>query len=203
MTENSGFAAFAMFHAFKLHFTGNYDYIKYKGKTNVSKTTFMSRKDKYQFYKLSRKYSLDDLRDFYISNFIVDDIQWIGDISGPSGEENYKKWQKTQQSLTYVFENDIIKLLDKYGIKGEMLFRVDGNHYPKLLEEVMRDEVKLETLIILNDNTNFVEKHWLPRIEDDIVWPQWYKKIIKYTPFLHYDKQSFKNILKTKIQDYV
>ena len=52
MTENTGFAAFALYNALKLHFTSDsYDYFKYHGKTNVSKQTFTTRKDKYQFYK--------------------------------------------------------------------------------------------------------------------------------------------------------
>ena len=62
MTENTGFAAYALWNALKLHFTSDsYDYFKYNGKTNVSKQTFSIRKDKYQFYKLSRKYSLEEL----------------------------------------------------------------------------------------------------------------------------------------------
>ena len=65
MTENTGFAAFAMWNALKLHFTSDsYDYFKYNGKTNVSKQSFTTRKDKYQFYKLSRKYSLEDFINF-------------------------------------------------------------------------------------------------------------------------------------------
>jgi len=84
MIENSGFAAFAMFHALKLHFTSDsYDYVKYNGKTNVTKTTFSTRKDKYSFYRLSRKFGLTELRDYYIANFMVEDIQWVGDILGP------------------------------------------------------------------------------------------------------------------------
>ena len=62
MTENTGFAAFALYNALKLHFTSeSYDYFKYNGKTNVSPQSFMTRKDKYQFYKLSRKYNPEEL----------------------------------------------------------------------------------------------------------------------------------------------
>ena len=65
MTENTGFAAFALYNALKIHFSSDsYDFFKYNGKTNVSKQSFTTRKDKYSFYKLSRKYSLEDLRDF-------------------------------------------------------------------------------------------------------------------------------------------
>ena len=203
MNDNSGFAAFAMWNALKLHFTSDsYDYFKYNGKTNVSKQTFSTRKDKYQFYKLSRKYSLNELKDFYVATFLVDNNHWVGDLLTPQGEENYRKWQKVQQALTYTFENDIIYLLDKYGIKGEEIFRVDQGNFPKLLEEVMRGDVHLETLILLNNNTGFLEQHWVPRIKDDIIWPEWLRKVVKYTPFLHYDKNKVKQILKEKVKEY-
>ena len=96
----------------------------------------------------------------------------------------------------------IIYLLDKYGTKGEEIFRVDRGQYPKLLIELMEGKVGLETVAILNDISGFIENHWKPRIDDDIIWPQWETKIKKYTPFLHYDKEKFKQILKDKVKEY-
>ena len=204
MTENTGFAAFAMYNSFKLHFTSNsYDYFKYHGKTNVTKENFMRRKDRYSFYKLSRKYSIDELKEYLVANFVYGTSTWVGDLLTPEGEDAHKKWQKIHQSLTYTFENDMDYLLDKYGIKSEEIFRVDRGQHPALLKEVMAGSVKIETLVILNDLTNFVEGHWQPRIEDDVVWPNWYLKIKKYTPFVTFDKTKFKNILKEKIQEYM
>jgi len=201
MIENSGFAAFAMFHALKLHFTSNsYDYIKYNGKTNVTKTTFSTRKDKYSFYRLSRKFGLTELKDYYIANFLVDDVQWVGDILGPESEENYKKWQKRIQSLTYTFENDIIILLDKVENPNDLLV-VKNNEFPKLMQYATQGDISLETLIILDDIMNFFPM-WEKEIYDDIVWPNFKIKCMKYKPFLHYDKEKFKQILKEKIKEY-
>ena len=201
MIENSGFAAFAMFHAMKLHFTSDsYDYIKYNGKTNVTKTTFSTRKDKYSFYRLSRKFGLTELKDYYIANFLVDDVQWVGDILGPESEENYKKWQKRIQSLTYTFENDIIVLLDKVENPNDLLV-VKNNEFPKLMQYTTQGDVTLETLIILDDLMNFFPM-WEKEIYDDIVWPSFKTKCVKYKPFLHYDKEKFKQILKEKIKEY-
>jgi len=197
MIENTGFAAFAMFHALKLHFTGSYDYVKYNGKTNVSKQSFSIRKDKFTFYRLSRKYSLDELRNYYISNFIVQDVNWVGDITGPDNEENYKKWQKRIQSLTYQFESDIIHVLDNH----IDIFKVESGNYPKLLVETMHGKVAIETLVILNDLLNFFPM-WEKKISDDIVWPELKNKCEKYKPFLFYDKNKMKNILQEKIKDY-
>ena len=203
MTENTGFEAYRLWNALKLHFTSDsYDYFKYNGKTNVSKNTFVTNKSKYHFYKLSRKYNMEELKDFYVANFIAGKGDWVGELT-QDGDENYTKWQKRIQSLTYNFENDIIYLLDKYGIEREEIFRVDRGNYPKLLEEVIHGKVMWETLIILNNNVNFVETHWTPRIEDDIIWPTHHRLITKYTPFIQYDKQKFLKILKEKIAENV
>jgi hypothetical protein len=201
MIENSGFAAYALFHALKLHFTSDsYDYIKYNGKTNVTKTTFSTRKDKYSFYRLSRKFGLTELRNYYIANFLVSDVQWVGDIIGPDSEENYKKWQKRIQSLTYTFESDIIKLLNRVDVPNELLM-VRKNEFPLLMQCVQQNDITIETLIILDDIMNFFPM-WEKEIYDDIVWPNFKMKCQKYKAFLHYDKEKFKQILKEKIKEY-
>jgi hypothetical protein len=61
--------------------------------------------------------------------------------------------------------------------------------------------VSIETVCILNDIMNFLPM-WSKKITDDVVWPTYKRKIEKYTPFIHYDKQKFKNILKESLRDY-
>jgi len=194
MTENTGFEAFALYNALKTHFTStSYDFFKYNAKTNVSKDSFMKNKAKYQFYKLSRKYSLEQLRNFFLANFIYGDSTWVGEMLGPEGDKAYSKWQKTNQSLTYVFENDIIRLVGN-DAPDQMLIVNDGQH-PKLLREVMSGTIAIETMVILNDIMNFFPM-WNRKISDDIIWPNWRLKCEKYAPFVTYDKVKFKNILK-------
>ena len=54
----TGYEAFGLYESLKLHFSkDSYDFFKYNGKTNISVTSFENRKDKYHFYKLSRKYT--------------------------------------------------------------------------------------------------------------------------------------------------
>lgn len=200
MNENSGFDAYAMFHALKLHFTGNYDYIKYNGKTNVSKQSFSSRKDKYSFYKLSRKYQPDDLRDYYVSNFIAGEVQWVGDIIGPDGEQNYSNWQKRIQSLTYRFKSDINMLCDEEPQLDKSLIVKNGDT-PTLLNYWMQGKLCIETIVILDDILNFFPM-WERRIADDIIWPKYKTVCLKYRPFLEYNKQTFKQTLKEIIKEY-
>ena len=131
---------------------------------------------------------------------MVEDIQWVGDILGPESEDNYKKWQKRIQSLTYTFENDIIKLLDRVDNPNDLLI-VRNNEFPLLMQYVQQKDIALETLIILNDLMNFFPM-WEKEIYDDIVWPNFKMKCVKYKPFLHYDKNKFKQILKERIKEH-
>ena len=198
MNEGTGFAAFALYNALKLHFTStSYDFFKYHGKTNVSRDTFLKRKDKYSFYKLSRKYSLDELRNFYVANFVYGDSTWVGEMTGPSGEDVYKKWQKISQSLTYNFESDIVRILEQVNSPDELM-KVKSGEYPDLLVGAMQNSISIETLVILNDMMNFFSM-WDKKISDDIIWPTWKLKCEKYAPFITYDKVKFKKILKEAI----
>jgi len=194
-----GYSAFALFNSLKLHFSSSsYDYFKYHGKTNISETSFMKRKDKYSFYKLSRKYNLEELKNYYIANLLEGDVKWIGAIAGLEGEETYRKWQTRSQRLTYQFEQDIIYIFNKYELK-DVLSVVD-DWYPNLLQEMMQKNIMMETVVILNDMMNFFPM-WQKKIKDDIIWPNWKLKLEKYTPFLHYDKDKFKSIVKENIKD--
>ena len=200
MTNTTGFEAFMMFNSIKLHFTSDsYDFFKYNGKSNVTKQNFANRKDKYSFYKLSRKYRNEDLMNFYIANFLVKDVNWIGDITGVEGEENYKMWQKRNQSLNYRFKEDIMYLMDKVSIGSDMIKVKDGQ-YPLLLNETMQGAVTIETLSILNHMMGFFEM-WNKKISDTIIWPTWKRKCEKYTPFIHYDELKFKETFKEAIKE--
>ena len=200
MIDSSGFEAYALYNAIKLHFTSNsYHYVKYNGKTSVSKNTFSTKKDRFTFYKLSRKFNLEDLKYFYIANFLYDNGKWPRQLLTQDAEDNYKKWQKITQSLTYTFENDIIRLLDKVKNPNDIL-TVPSGGYPILLEMTMQGDISLETLVILNDIMNFFVM-WNDKIEDDIIWPNFHMKCDRYLAFMNYDKKKFKTILTKLINE--
>ena len=204
MTENTGFEAYALWNALKLHFTSDsYDYFKYNGKTNVSKQSFTTNKSKYQFYKLSRKYDLEELKSFYVANFLEGKGDWVGELL-QDGDENYQKWQKRQQSLTYVFENDIMYLLDK--VDGAEFWTMDDyfkpfdGGWPNIITKLMQNKISLETVCILIDIVGCMPR-WEKQITEDIIWPTHHRIITKYTPFIQYDKEKFLHISKKKIHE--
>jgi hypothetical protein len=70
----TGYEAYTIFNSLKLHFTQeSYDYFQYQGKTRSSIEAFERRKDKYFFYKLSRKWiDKKEYELFLVANLIAD-----------------------------------------------------------------------------------------------------------------------------------
>lgn len=186
------FEAYKLYVALKNHFTSKtYDYFKYGGRTRASRTTFEKRTDKYFFHKLSKR---KDPLEFLVSNFVYNGDVWIGDIvQNAESEKFYKQFLKTKESLSYIFINDCDKLDTVFD--NNILVK-DGQH-PALLRMVLRNEITVETLIILEDLLSFM-RYWNRNITDNIVWPQLYLKCKKYKQFMEYDREKMKKIVLDK-----
>jgi hypothetical protein len=184
------YAAYVMYLALKRHFTlgSNYDYFKYNGKTNASKQSFETRRDRYSFHKLSKK---DHPRDFVVANFIEYGSNiWIGDLVADSKyEDTYRAWLKRRESISYIFKTEVEKISNM----DDELTVVDGQ-YPKFLQQYLQKKICIETLIILSSMLGFLKK-WNNQIQDTALWPDIYNTCIKYSPFIEYDMSKMKNIL--------
>jgi hypothetical protein len=197
----NGYEAFEIYQSLKLHFTqSSYDFFKYNGKSNVSITSFENRKDKYHFYKLSRKFSKkEELTDFVVANLVENDALWVGDLLTENAEVNFQRHQKILQSLSYQFTNDISKLFDGIKDPNQVIRVIDGD-YPILLKNTLQKDTQIETLCILNLILNFLPM-WDKKITDTIRWPDFRRKVIKYTAFLPKDVVKYKLILKKVLND--
>ena len=194
----TGYEAFSLYNSLKLHFSQQtYDYFKYNGKSNISVTSFENRKDKYHFYKLSRKYNQDDYINFLVGNFIENEKTWAGDLLKSEAEANYLRRMKYLQTMTYSFENDCKYIFDDLDDPNEVLKCLDGE-YPVLLLMTFRKEIQPETLVILNALLNFFPM-WEQQIADTIRWPDYRLKMLKYTSFVPFDNEKFKLKLKEVI----
>jgi hypothetical protein len=196
----TGFETFGLYQALKLHFTSeSYDFFKYNGKTNVSITTFENRKDKYHFYKLSRKYSdREDMTAFIVANMVEDENSWVGNLLQEPAEVNFRKHQKVIQSFSYTFENECRSLFEGTTNPNDIIM-TDGV-YPVLLTKTLRSEVSIETLCVLNGILNFFPM-WAKRIDDTIRWPEFRRKCVKYASFLPKDDVKYKLILKKVLNE--
>jgi hypothetical protein len=65
----------------------------------------------------------------------------------------------------------------------------------------MRRTVSFESATILNDYVPYTEKFTKYLGDDDIVWSRVALKLRKYRPFIKYDAEKFKAILKEKVNE--
>jgi hypothetical protein len=193
----TGYEAFSIYNSLKIHFSSDsYDYFKYNGKSNISIDAFENRKDKYHFYKLSRQNEKEDYIEFLVSNFLVNEKCWAGDLLQEEAVISYKQRMATIQSLGYKFKSDCQKLKDSVESPNDLL-KTDGD-YPKLLVMTLQKDIHLETLVIMNSIMNFLPM-WDKKISDTIRYPEFSRKVKKYTPFLQFDKVKFKDIMKKEL----
>jgi hypothetical protein len=191
-----GWQAYQMYLGLKLHFTTDYDYGKYGGKTSASKGSFLKRKDRYFFARVARKYG-DKTQEYYIANFIKSPKGWLGDFS----EDNYLEWTKNKQSLTYNFITDMSLLFSQISHFDDIFSLQTGQH-PVLLKNFLAKRINLETMVILQGLLNYVEK-WDKELKDDLVWPDVRRLVVKYGAFLTYDKEKCRlQLLKTVKENF-
>ena len=191
-----GFNAYKLYLAVKNHFTTNYDFFKYNGKVNAKEDSFLKRRDKFFFAKLQRKYNNDQLRDLFVSNFADGEDFWIGNVLTQKGESVYTEWKARQMKLSYILEQDLKFLLDYYNERNldfNSLFVMENGH-PILLQCVLRNDIYVETMIIIDRVLNY-SRRW-NKVLDDPVWTEFKKRMDKYSPFVLFEAEKGKKILR-------
>mgnify|MGYP003119857319 FL=1 len=193
------FETYQHYLSLKNHFTNpKYDFFKYGAKTRASVTSFNKRKDKYCFEKTSRKYSDKEVVDFLVSNFISSTNPqnlWIGEIIN-SGERNYAEWTKRQQSLSYLYREQMQEFFSEN--KLEDAFNCSKGH-PPILKKFLGGDVSIECLSICEKIFSF-RKDFDKKL-DDPVWETVSLKLKKYIPFLNIDVFRYKKILRQIVDE--
>jgi hypothetical protein len=188
------FDVYKTYLALKNHFTkDNYDYHKHCGKCRASLQTFYKRKDRFWFEKLSRQKNDEQIKNFFISNFVSSfdpQILWIGDIIR-NGDETYQNWQKRVDSLSYFFKEDTEKIFN--GNTLEEVFDCSKGH-PPLLKNFLSGDISIETMVIY-DRIFLYARNFDKKLLDP-VWETVSKKIKNYNMFLNIDMFKYKKILK-------
>lgn len=187
----------AVYLAIKLHFTNEkYNYFLGSGKAKIGVDAFQKRKDKYMFHKLARKLNDDEVIPFLVSNFVHSGDTWTRTLLHTDAENVYVNWKKNVESLSYVFENDFVKILGDENAKTlSNKFEAKDGSYPEVLTMFMQGEISLETMVILNNLINYLNA-WDKSISDTVVYPKIAMKIRKYGSFLTLDLDKMKKIVK-------
>ena len=196
-----GFDTYQTYLALKRHFTSDYDYFKYKGKVKASLESFLRRKDKFFFRKLGKKYDKEELVNFFVSNFVVSD-NWIGNLVSQESEENYVRFQKRMKSLSYLYDNDLHRIIDycrDNDLSPNQLLLVENGDHPALLRLLLQKKISIETVIIMDESLKFV-RYWNAKL-DDIIWEEKRQLISNYRKFLKYDPLPYRKKLREIIHE--
>lgn len=191
----SPFQVFCEYLALKSHFSNpKYDYFKYNKKVRATENSFRKRKDTYFFERMSRQKNDEEIRQYFLSNFVECDNPerlWIGDIIR-EGENVYTEWLKKTQSLSYLFKTETEVFIEKNNF--EKLFECKTGSHPEIVKKYLQKGITLETITILNMILNFV-KDFDKKLTDP-VWEFVSLRIRKYESFLNIDVEKYKGILK-------
>ena len=188
------FEAYEKYVALKLHFTSEYDYFRYNGKTSVTLKSFNERKDRFHFKRLSKKYDDPTIIDYFIAN-IVNNNQWVGNMDMTT----YSQWSSRIQSIEYLFSNDVEKLLTNV-TDFDIIFNCDKGNHPKLLKAYLGKKICLETLVIFEKLLHY-RKQFDREITETFIWPNTSRLIEKYEPFVEADVSKCKLMLKEKVKE--
>ncbi len=190
-STQAAYELYVYYLALKRHFTTDYDFFKYNGKVKASQQAFENRKDKFQFYKLSKR---KDAKEYILANMIYEPTLWIGDlIDNEKAEEILVEWTRKQQALSYVFDTDLTELNPDFNSN----LVVEDGQYPRLLQLYNMRRVNVETLIIIDDLVkNF--RYWERNISDPIIFPQIKRTVEKVRPFISYDRPKMRQLLMKK-----
>lgn len=186
-----------LFLALRTHFTNSkYDFFQMRGKLRASRDSYLKRNDRLFFDKLAKTYDPETLRDFYIAN-ILEDKHYVTDLLDEAAANNLVRYQGRRQALTYNISNDVDVVLRNGSCNAFKMFK---DQYPEVLILYLQRRIGIESLVIMSDFIQFMDK-FDKYYNSDVIWPKVSLKIQKYRPFLKYDKEKIKLILKEKVDE--
>lgn len=192
----SGYDAAKYYNAIKLHFNNEkYNAITYRYNTKIS---FVPENQFYSFQRLYKTYK-DELINFYVANFYENPKASVFDLCSSEADEIYKKWKKRNESLTYVFKEEVNNLLNESSLNDLLLVK---KTYPVLMVKTMQEEVSIDTLLLMDSVLQFF-KDWNNKIKEDVVWKSFKMKSDKYRCFMNIDLEKYREILKKEVKNAV
>ena len=185
-----GYKAYRYYLAIKLHFTTDkFDVFQNRGNVKGTREAFNARNDRYIFEKLAQKHSDDkEIIQFFVSNFAYGNDTAI--YAGQEAEDNFMQWNKRKQSITKIFVDDLATLLthiETNRLKHSAIFEFTENEYPVALKMFVGGKISIETLRIIDDFTDILEK-WNQNLSVKYIWDNEMRRIKKLTGFVKYDK---------------
>lgn len=175
----NAFEAYQIYLGLRQHFTTSYDYVKYKGRTRATVKSFEKRKDIYYFKTLAKH---KDPFHFVMAN-LLDGRSYLNEFE----EYIYLEFLRRRESLTYNFKGSIKKMSPDFNRN----FAYNEGRVP-LLDLSLSNEIDIECLVVWSSLAN-CQRYW--SIGANFVYEDIINKIVKYSPFLPFDRNKFRDIV--------
>ena len=185
------FQTYKFFMAIKLHLTTDrYDVFQSNGRVSGTRATFEKRNDRFLFEKLGRKFNQPrELIEYFVSNIAYGNKNVI---YSQESDEYYDIWLKRKESRTYTFKQQLEYIRTYLEINKKSfsdLFDTNDNA-PELLKLYVGGHIHLETMVIIDDVENFLQK-WEPLV---MLWGDQLRMLKKIKNFVKYDKDKIQSI---------
>jgi len=175
------------YRAYKLHFTTDYDIIKYQGKVKGDSLFAQNKFEKSPQKRLYTSLLKFDCDKFLVSNFIINPNYHITELNSMPCKENYRKWVDRFNILSY---NTSQELSNYDSLKELKSFK---NNIPLILNDYLKGSLSAESVVII-DQVILKLDEWAeidhPLIQDNIL------KLRKYRSFIKLNNQSLKKIFQ-------
>jgi hypothetical protein len=187
------YEVYRLYMALKLHFTTeSYDITKTKGAVKASESAFLKRRDVFLFRKLAKKFvARQEIINYFVANFAEGDKN--GGIFNADSDDIYEKWKGRQDRLSYMFADDISRLLLEAEKSEQDPFVSVSNQHPILIKMLLGKKISLETVIILDKLLDF-RYNVTTELLNDFIWTDLNLLIIKYRPFVRIDRAKFSQL---------
>ncbi len=182
----SPFTGYKLYNALKLHFTNDkYDFFEQKGKIRIKGETFDNKDDVECYIKMTSTIEKKDIMYFLLANFLQGNYNLIYNLN--SGNPIYRDWKKRMDSLSHIFISDIECIeneLEDVASNMNSIFQGEciGSH-PLLLRMYMGGYISIETMCILEIRVGYIERFNLLLGQNDFIWKNKRKMIVKYIAF--------------------
>lgn len=192
----NAFEAYELYNALNTHFKRKtYDYHKNNGKVKCSVAAFEKTNSIHYYRKLAKH---KDPKGLILSSLISKRLYWVSDLFTPECTKEYLEWKKRQESISYLVGQIELGTIDD--LQTEIVCK--GKNHPPLLKRYMQGKLSFDALCIIVDITRCYS-YWDKKMAGDVIWDELGMKIKKYTPFIKYDRDKFKAIIKEKVNAYV
>lgn len=195
MTYTPGLKAYQRYLAVMQHFNekNDYDFEKYRGKFRVNADTFKKNRARWGFAKLEKDLTEDELNQYYYANHRESGLGNPKMVTTPMARRIYSRYLDRLGQLPEIFKTELTEALE--GRHPRELFSVEGGSHPEIFIRLLREEVSLETYLILNALTGFIEE-CSKTVADPFVWVEKNAEAKRHLPFLKINPEVYEKFLK-------